>query len=154
MVGLKSTDHARGLLRRGFETAAARGAALVVVHAWELPSGYDDMIAGRVGREQWHDRLSSQIEPHLAEWRDAFPDVDVELRIVHGQPARVLHEAAARAELLLLVRRLYGFPGGHLGGTGRTLLRSAPCPVEVVPVGVVADLEEGGPPRRDGTLLT
>jgi nucleotide-binding universal stress UspA family protein len=154
VVGLKSTDHARGLLRRGFETAAGHGAPLVVVHAWELPSGYGDMIADRVGREEWHARLASQAEPHLAEWRAAFPDVRVELRIVHGQPARVLQAATAGAGLLLVVRRLYGFPGGHLGGTGRTLLRSSACPVEVVPVGVVADLETAAPVHRGGALLT
>jgi len=153
VVGLKSTEHARGLLCRGFETAAGRGAPLVVVHAWELPSGYDDLIADRVGREEWHDRLASQVEPHLGEWRAAYPEVDVELRIVHGQPARVLQHTAAVAGLLLLVRRLYGLPGGHLGGTGRTLLRGSSCPVEVVPVGVVADLETGPPVPRGGAPL-
>ena len=40
---------------------------------------------------------------------------------------------AAGCDLILLARRAHAFPSGHLGATGRALLRSAQCPVEVLP---------------------
>ncbi len=143
VVGLKSTRHARGLLGRAFAEAALRDAELVIVHAWELASGYDDLIVDRVAGTEWAERIAHQIEEHLTEWRDRFPRVPVDVRVVHGQAAQVLREESTRAELLMLVRRLHGFPGGHLGGTGRLLLRESLCPVEVVPLGVGAGLEAG-----------
>ena len=152
VVGLKSTDHARGLLCRGFETAAGRGAPLVVLHAWELPSGYDDLIADRVGREEWHARLAAQIEPHLAS--GARPSRTSTWSC--GSCTASRHGSCSTPRptpgCCSLVRRLYGFPGGHLGGTGRTLLRGSSCPVEVVPVGVVADLETSLRRRSGGAL--
>lgn len=151
VVGLERTAHSRALLRRAFHLATQRDAELVLIHTWELPSGYDDIIARRAGGQEWSDHVREQIEPHLAEWRAAYPRVQVELRVVHGQAARTLRDASEEADLLVLLRRPHGFPGGHLGGTARVLLRESACPTEVIPLGVGAgvvetdlDLERGG----------
>jgi nucleotide-binding universal stress UspA family protein len=133
VVGIKSTQHSHGLVRRAFEVASLRGCGVVFVHAWELPQEYDDLITARVDSEEWSRNARRSIEESLPPLREAYPDVPVEVRARHGQPARVLQQATEDADLLLLARRSHAFPFGHLGGTGRTLLRGSHCPVEVLP---------------------
>ena len=133
LVGLKSTDHSAELVRRALEIAAERSAAVVLVHAWELPNQYDDLVTARVDQDEWANRARRAIDRSLASLREAYPKVPVEIRVVHGQPARVLQVESGEADLLILARRHSGFPFGHLGGTGRALLHEARCPVEVVP---------------------
>jgi len=133
VAGVKSTLHSAELLRRAFEAAASRAARVVLVHAWELPGEYDDLVTAQVDEDQWSDRAVRAIEAGLTDLRETYPQVPVEIRVVHGQPARVLQATSEEADLLLVARRHHGFPFGHLGGTGRALLRVGGCPVEVVP---------------------
>lgn len=139
VVGVKAPQHSSELLAQAFAAADARKARLVVLHAWKLPSAYDDIIESRVALEQWRDHAAGVIEPLLTEWRATYPEVEVELRIVHDQPAHALVRAAAEADLLVMVRRTHGFPAFlHLGAVARAVLREATCPVEVVPPEAVA----------------
>lgn len=133
VAGVKSTQHSPELVRRALEAAAERNAGVVLVHAWELPNQYDDLITSRVDRDEWADLARRAIERSLLGLGLAFAGVPVEIRVVHGQPARVLQRASSDADLLLVARRHNAFPFGHLGGTGRALLREGHCPVEVVP---------------------
>lgn len=133
LVGVKSTEHSEPLLRRGFATAAERDARLLLMHAWELRSEYDDLVYSRLDTHAWESRARAALERGLAPLRDRYPEVRTEIRIVHGQPARVLCEASAQADVLLVARRARAFPGGHLGGTVRALLRHSSCPVVVEP---------------------
>jgi nucleotide-binding universal stress UspA family protein len=133
VVGVKSVDHSPELVRRALQIAADRSAEVVLVHAWGLPTQYDDLVTARVDQAEWTDRAQRAIERCLQGVQETSPEVPVEIRVVHGQPARVLQLASDDADLLLLARRHSGFPFGHLGGTGRVLLHEAHCPVEVVP---------------------
>lgn len=131
LVGVKSTEHSRHLLRRGFEVAAQRDAELLLVHAWEVGQAYDDLILERTDTEAWAARAQRALEHELAPLRRDFPGVTVQVRIVHGQAARVLCDASEDADLLLVSRRPHAFPAGHVGGTARALLRRSSCPVSV-----------------------
>ena len=153
VAGIKTPSHSEALLQHAFLAATTLDAELVLIHAWEMPSGYDDLIAGRVARDAWADALRHQLEHPLAAWQAAFPEVTVRLKVVHGQAARVLRDASAEADRMLLTRRMHGFPGGHLGGTGRLLLRESACPVEVVPLGVGAGIGPDLVLERDGGLV-
>ena len=133
VAGVKSTEYAAELVRRALEVAADRKAHLIIVHAWELPNQYEELIAVRVDEAEWEDRTKRAIEHRLTGVREVYAEVPVEIRVVHGQPARVLQHASNNADLLLLARRHHGFPFGHIGGTARALLREGHCPVEVVP---------------------
>ena len=133
LVGFKSPDHADVLLGDAITLAAEAKAVLVVVHAWKLPGGYDDVITSRVAADEWRDRAMSELETLLAPWCAAYPDVEVEMRVVHDRPAHALALASKEADVLVLVRRAHGVPAAaHLGGTARALLRSADCPVRIV----------------------
>jgi nucleotide-binding universal stress UspA family protein len=153
LVAVKSAERSAELVRSAFQVAAERHARLVLVHAWELPMEYDDLITTRVDEEEWAARARRTIEDSLTGLRKAYPEVPVEIRVVHGQPARILQVASSDADLLLLAPRRRGFPLGHLGGTGRALLREGHCPVEVVPLADEA-LDGSGPVLERASSLS
>lgn len=133
VAAVKDSAGSLGLVRRALEIADRQQARLVLLHAWQLPVGYDDLIALRVDEDQWAQEASGGLRSLVDDVHGDFPDVEVDLRVVHGQPAHVLCEASRNADLLLLARRPHGFPWGHLGATGRAVLRESRCPVEVLP---------------------
>jgi nucleotide-binding universal stress UspA family protein len=144
VAGFKSSRHSAELLASAFAEASARHARLVLVHAWALSSIYDDRIVTRTRGEEWSQAARAGIEPLIAGHRAQYPGVEVDLRIVHDQAAHALLHEAQDAGLLVLVRRAHGFPPAtHLGGTARSLLAKAPCPVMVLPPReVVAEVED------------
>lgn len=152
LVGVKRTDKAVPLLAEAFTLAQERGCRLRVLHAWRLPSGYDDIIADRTAFDDWEQRAHRELARLVAPWRDRHPEVEVEFRIVHDQAAHALVEASAEADELVIVRRAHGFPAAaHLGSTARTVLLYAHCPVRVIPAvdaPLLPDLalEEAGAP--------
>ncbi len=132
-VGFKSADHDASLLKEAFEIASARGAHLTILHAWELPGFYDDIIMRRTHDTDWNLAALEKIELEVAELRADHQDVDVDVRVMHRQPAQALREVSHEVDLLMLARRGDGFAHLHLGGTARAMLHEAACPVEVVP---------------------
>ena len=133
VAGVKSSDASHGLVRRAFEIAAEHDDRLVVLHAWEYPAGYDDLIVTEANLREWEERARKELTQLIEEFTGAFPGVETEVRVRHGQPAHVLLQAAAGADMLVITRRPHGFPFGHLGATGRTVLRETPSPVMVLP---------------------
>lgn len=150
VVGLKSPAYADAVLGEAFAAADERGAALVVVHAWKLPSGYDEAAGDDPALADWEREATEDLEQLLRPWHRAYPDVPVRTRVVHQHPAEALVEATAEADLIVVVRRVHGSPTtAHLGSVARAVLRAAACPVLVVPpseTGVIPDLvlEEAG----------
>lgn len=133
VVGVKAAPHTDDLLTDAFETARERDATLVVLHAWKLPTAYDDIVETRVAVDQWAREATLQMEELLREHRTEHPDVKVEVRVVHDHPSHALVEASHEADLVVLVRRAHGVPpAAHLGSTARAVLRSAQSPVRVV----------------------
>jgi len=133
VAGVKDTQHSSELVRRALQIAAERNARLILIHTWELQGGYDDMITSRVESDEWADRERLAIEKSISGTRQEYADVPVEIRVIHGQAARELQRASDEADLLLVARHHHAIPFGHLGGTGRAVLRESHCPVEVVP---------------------
>lgn len=140
LVGVKRTDKAGALLAQAFAVAQQRHCRLLVLHAWRLPSGYDDLIADRAAFEDWEQRAQRELGRLVAPWQRRHPEVEVTFRIVHDQAAHALVEASSGADELVIVRRTHGIPAAaHLGSTARTVLLYAHCPVRVIP-GVDAPL--------------
>lgn len=133
VIGWRSPERPTDLLAAGFELAQSRGAELVVLHAWKLQSGYDDIVANRVAAEEWGRRETGIIEPLVGELRSRYPDVPVRIEVLHAQPAYALVNASVRADRLLIMRPEHGGVFHHLGAVGRAVLREALCPVEVLP---------------------
>lgn len=142
LVGVDTPAVDGAALAVAFADARRRSGRLVVLHARHGAgllhghgAGHDE--ASRIAAR---DRLADQ----LAAWTVRYPDVPVELEIVHGRPAPALLAAAVRARMVVLGTRGRNAPArAFFGSTSREVLRRCPVPVTVVRPDVV--LPEEGP---------
>lgn len=133
VLGVRSGTDDGALLGPVFAHAEAHGATLVAVHAWHVPDPYVDLVEARTHEDDWVAEGTQTVERVLAPGRAGHPTVPVEIRVVHGRPAQVLHDAANDADLVVVLRRRHPLlPAGHLGGTARALVRTSPVPLLVV----------------------
>ncbi len=133
LVGLKSAEHADHLLSSAFALAQQTQSDLTVVHAWHLLSGYDDATAERTLRRAWLVEQERMLEDALIDHRLAFPDIQVDVDLVHGQAAFALVKLSHTADILMISRPSHGGLVHYLGSTARAVIRDAECVVEVVP---------------------
>ncbi|HET9859959.1 MAG TPA: universal stress protein [Nocardioidaceae bacterium] len=134
VVGIEGPVHAQEALAVAFAAASERNAALRILHAWKLESPYDDIVSSRVAVEQWRRTATAMLEEILHEWRELYPEVKVEIDVVHRATGPALVDATRAADLLVLGRRGHRAPLGlHLGSVARTLIREAHCPVVIAP---------------------
>lgn len=132
VVGVKDIARARDLVRRGFEIAAELDEPLVLLHAWGLPSGYEDVLELEAA-EAWNLQLARRIENEAREIRTTHPDVPFQVRIEHARTSVALQAASHRAAFLLV-----GRPGRHNPIAARTglvhvIANVSECPVEIGP---------------------
>ncbi|GAA2499859.1 universal stress protein [Streptomyces gobitricini] len=74
-------------------------------------------------------------EAEISKRRERYPDVEVDLRIGHPPPGRLLTEASRNASLLVVgSHRRTGLRRLLLGSVSGEVLHTALCPVAVVPV--------------------
>ncbi|MEU4464251.1 universal stress protein [Streptomyces sp. NPDC024017] len=126
-------------LRFAFETAAARGATVRVVRAWNLPPvfayspGSLKLLDEAGGLEPYEKKsLAAAVRP----WRDRFPDVPVEEHVEMGSASQVLLSVAGTAQLMVVGRRAHRTAVGvRIGSVAHGMLHHADCPVAVVPHG-------------------
>ncbi len=150
VVGYKAPQHSVELFDEAFALADKLGSELVVLHAWKLPSAYDDLVAARVRTDGWNAEEAERIEKELSDCRAAYPDVVARVEVVHDRPVQALVEASRSADRVVLVKPIHGGYLHHLGSTARGVLRMSACPVEVVPPAAVPEpitgltVEEGG----------
>lgn len=138
-AAVQNPVEAPALLRIAFEEARARGARLVVLHAWWLASGYDVVVVDDTFRAQWTERTHEEIDPVLKPLRAEFPDVEVTIEVRHGPPLEAVLDAAEVSDLVVLGRRHHRLPwGSHLGPVARGTLAHATSPVMITPELAVA----------------
>lgn len=134
VVGVKSCANAGGLLARAFAEASARGAALRIVHVCDTPD-LAALVRVDVRSGDRHRSEGGSLETLVRDWSDVFPGVAVETSFVHGQPARVLIDAATDADLLMIARHQRDLRHlARLGPVPGAVLGAADVPVEVVPL--------------------
>ena len=134
VVGIDESNASHDAVALAFGEARRRGATLVVLHAWRLPSAYDDISYSRLAPEEWMASAREEMEKTLAPFRDVHPDVDVEVDLRHEYAGPALAAATEGADLIVVGRRGHGAPMGiYLGSLARMLIREAKCPVEIAP---------------------
>jgi nucleotide-binding universal stress UspA family protein len=147
VVGHDLHDGGRDALALGRLIAEATGARLRLVAVAERPH----VVPGKgAGADQGRHELESAIEEiarqRLEEGASSIPDdVSVEATLVSGDPVVKLAEAArGDGGLLVIGSRAYG-PVRRvlLGSVSSALVRSAPCPLLVLPRGSDAKAEAG-----------
>lgn len=118
--------------------AARLGVPLHVLRAWSLTNAPrpDTMEPGYVPPPE---DFEAAVLKQLARDVEALslpPECELELHAVRGQSAAKLLEAAAGVEIVVVgARGAGGFRGLLFGSTADQVMRHAPCPVVVVPVG-------------------
>lgn len=135
VVGVDGSELSDLALGFAVEEAARRGTELVAVHAWlhPVPLGPGDILPLVYDL----DALAAEEERVLAEalagWSERYPQVPIRRRLVRGDPARVLVEESAAAQLVVVgARGRGGFVGMLLGSVSHAVLHHSRCPVAVV----------------------
>ncbi|HET7759352.1 MAG TPA: universal stress protein [Gaiellaceae bacterium] len=137
VVGVDGSEGGGAALEFAAAEAALRNDALRIVAAWEVPaavygSGFTPpMDAGTL--EAFGARAQQIADEASAAVKKLQPSLEVEAVAVAGQPADVLLEQGAGAELIVVGRRgLGGFRSLLLGSVSQQVVHYAACPVVVV----------------------
>lgn len=133
-VGVHEHHAPRAVLDAAFEAATLRGCGVRLVHAWRADTVYDDIVMGRVD-PLWRDRVEEEMRTEVAPFLAASEVAELEVRAVHDWPAEALTDLSRQSDLLVLGRRGHvGHVPHRMGSMARTVVRTAECPVMVVPV--------------------
>ena len=145
VVGADGSPTAATAIEYALRDAARRGARARIIAAAELPQAWAGGYAMPVlpSPEEITEDLSGAVRRQLDEVLSAHPElvaVPVTVEAVIGAPGRVLVEAAAGADELVLGHRGRGALGSALlGSVGLHCVLHAPCPVTVVRPAMVAE---------------
>jgi nucleotide-binding universal stress UspA family protein len=136
VVGVGDSTEGSGAVRFAFREAEARGCALQAVRAWRCPAhGHVDhpLIADDAARVH-EERASTVLTDALREAVREHPQVDVHRQPVEGPAHKVLLDASADADLMVVgALRRHGHFGLQLGRVAHALLHHSECPVAVIP---------------------
>ena len=141
-VGIGDPGQPTSALRFAFAEASLRKAGLLILHAWHWPvpgSGPMGTLTATERAAVHASQMSSDTAIRLSELvaslQDSYPEVQVSSDVVHGHPARMLAEASARADLVVIGRRATGASESGTRSVVHALLSHAHGPVAVVPGG-------------------
>jgi nucleotide-binding universal stress UspA family protein len=137
VVGIDGSPAAEAALAFAFDTASRHGWTLTAVHAWDVPA-YDLLVVpngpGPVPLAAVADdevRMTAEV---LAGFRDDYPDVDVDERLVRNAAVPAILDAATTAGLIVVGTHGHGpAMGALLGSVSNGLLHKATIPVVIVP---------------------
>ncbi|MEU5952292.1 universal stress protein [Streptomyces sp. NPDC047525] len=133
VVGVDAPQEADGAVEFAFREAAARDAAVTVVHAWRRPAREipDSPSTAPDDRQR---RATELVEQAVRDAGAAHPEITVRRETVEGHARTALLAASRDADLLVIgARRRRGHVGMQLGSVNHALLHHSACPVAVVP---------------------
>ena len=130
VVGVDGSPASLDALRWAVRQADLTSAAVEVVITWHWPAAYGSypLMAEIDWEGNARDTLATSVKDCLGDRVG-----DVAQRVVEGHPAKVLLDASAGADLLVVGSRGHGgFSGMLLGSVSEHVVSHAPCPVLVV----------------------
>ena len=126
MDGSSSADEA---LRWGLQQSRLTGREVHAVIAWGYPL---DVAVPGVTDFTWEAVAGDVLRKSVANAADSADAARVHQHVLQGHPARVLIDAAADADVLVVGYRGHGgFGGTLLGSVTQRVVAGAPCPVLV-----------------------
>ncbi|MFF8190988.1 universal stress protein [Streptomyces bobili] len=136
MVGVGDSTEGSAAVRFAFREAEARGCALHAVRAWRRPAHehVDHPLVADDAVSAHEERASALLTDALRDAVRDHPKVDAHRQAVEGPAHKVLLDASAEADLVVVgALRRHGHFGLQLGRVAHALLHHAECPVAVVP---------------------
>jgi nucleotide-binding universal stress UspA family protein len=130
VVGVDGSPASEAATAWAFDEASRRGVDLVALHAWS-----DLGATPTIGMdwEQFEEDGKEVLAERLAGWREKYPDVSVERRIVYNRPVHWLVEESEKAQLVVVGSHgRGGFTGMLLGSVSAAVVHEAKSPVVVV----------------------
>ncbi|MCC6215801.1 MAG: universal stress protein [Polyangiaceae bacterium] len=142
LVPVDYSEHAERVLAHAAELAAAVGAEVHALHVWEcMPNAPASLLVQTPeGPRKLGDLVRETAERDMIEFlaKVTLPEgVRVTHALASGEPTKALLEAAARADVDLIVMGTHGRTGlkhAVLGSVAEKLVRLSPKPVLVVPL--------------------
>ncbi len=135
LVGVDGSPSSRAALTWAAAEAANHGADLVVLNVWEhtlLPPAGSVSVSERYVPDP-SQRTAEDLLKVIKEVLGDDPPVLVQPRVKQGNPAKVLIEQSAEADLLVVGTRGHGgFAGLMLGSVSQHVAAYAQCSVTVV----------------------
>jgi len=133
VVGVDDSRGARAALDWALDEARRQGARVEVLHAFEVEVAWIDGAEierwSQIQRQAAEAALSKVVEDAASP-----ASVEVDARVVEGNPVTVLVEASQHADLLVVGSRgRGGLRGLLLGSVSQRCVERADCPVVVVP---------------------
>lgn len=135
VVGADGSERADHTIGVAFEEAAQRGAALIAIRAYELPTAYSLMAMGSTpfNPDEIRRAEADALADSLRVWREKFPAVEVETIVARGSAGRILVGASSTAGLVVVGSHGHGtITGTLLGSVSLQVLSHADCPVLIV----------------------
>jgi len=136
VVGVDGSPSSLAALHWAVRQAGLTGGTVQAVIAWQYPvalSGYAWAPVPVVEAADCEEIAQKTVAEAISTVGDAGKDVRISSRVVGGNPAQVLIDAAADADLLVVGSRGHGgFAGALLGSVSQHCVHHARCPVVVI----------------------
>jgi nucleotide-binding universal stress UspA family protein len=136
VLGVGEEPNSSAAVRFAFQEAEERRVDLEAVRAWRCPAHETTdhpLLAGEPAHLH-EQRATETLEAALRDAAADHPSVRLHRRVVEGPARKVLLDAAADADLLVVgARRRQGHFGLQLGRVAHAVLHHSACPVAVVP---------------------
>jgi nucleotide-binding universal stress UspA family protein len=150
----QGVDEARRALELAKGIAAESGATLRVVSVVEPPEAATPTYVNDYKWDEYAQRVRQSVEDELADAVAKMPaNMHAQASVITGDPATVLAKKASEGvDLMVMGSRGYGaVKGVLLGSVSAKLMRSAPCPLLIVPRGTSVPV---GEPDESSSLTT
>jgi nucleotide-binding universal stress UspA family protein len=135
VVGVDGSPSSQAAVEFGAREAAAHGATLRIVTAWEVPA----TVLSSSGATpeiylSFEDEARRIVSDAAARVKELEPTVSLEERVVEGHAGNALIDEAQSADLVVIGRRGHGALAELLlGSTSHQVVDHAKCPVVIVP---------------------
>jgi nucleotide-binding universal stress UspA family protein len=138
VAGVDGSPSSVSALRWAIRQAGLTGAVIDAVTAWHYPVatggyGWTPMGISQNSDFDFHDIAEKTVADAVSRALGPVSDVRVRTQVTEGNPAQVLLDAAAGADLLVVGSRGHGgFTEALLGSVSQHCVHHAPCPVVVI----------------------
>jgi nucleotide-binding universal stress UspA family protein len=133
LAGVDGSQGSRRALGWAVAAAAARGAVLQPVIVWPSPYDYGELPYFPVDEDHLAGEASKRLEQALAEVAGGDSAIAADPLVARGDPARVLCERSAGADLLVVGSRGHGgLAGLLLGSVATKCAHHSRCPLVIV----------------------